>query len=481
MRNSWGEEWACESPEVRGHALMPYAYVERYVHEAFTGPLDANAAFAQPVQNFRTALANPGREEQNGGRLLQAGTWVLRDRFDGNAFREDTQINEQRFIDRDFTWTDNSWRRVWFLNEAQFSGKTTAKLNSNRAARERFASAIHDNMTSMTASDEGPAPYPQLRAPWWHSVVPFDWSPKVKKVDVVANLTDSVARVIQERAGSPPGLDWTKQWQDLLVGVNDIKVYAIRRNRKLIHVLSAFVSPMKVQKGADPSIVPLDQALIDAVKKIYSTWSKTQGKSQPGFTYMTIAGMECSLPDSSAVSAGDHLLLLSWLDCNGRWKTQMPERFGDRPCIRDFLDRLKPETAKERVKHCVDKLIRVGGNVTIERVKAETNYHKSVILRAFLKMQEQADDPYRLYKTQNGNIAIRRPEPGDRKKIKADGILFRRHGFRIAGIVVGYCAWAILNTLGLGGYLGVITAILVLYASSCIQGVLNRCAEKDKE
>ena len=37
VRNSWGEEWASVSPEAQGHALMPYAYVERYIVEAFSG------------------------------------------------------------------------------------------------------------------------------------------------------------------------------------------------------------------------------------------------------------------------------------------------------------------------------------------------------------------------------------------------------------------------------------------------------------
>jgi C1A family cysteine protease len=37
VRNSWGDYWAADSPEAPGHALIPYAYVEQFSLEAFTG------------------------------------------------------------------------------------------------------------------------------------------------------------------------------------------------------------------------------------------------------------------------------------------------------------------------------------------------------------------------------------------------------------------------------------------------------------
>jgi hypothetical protein len=490
IRNSWGTTWAADSPESPGHAMMPYEYVERYAFEAFTGPLHGSTmpdqqtavTFDQCVR----VLKRDDREELDSrpraGRLLKAGVRVLEDRFARDIFREASHENEEAFRRRDCTWSDDSWRKAWFLEPARFSAEAAAKLESARTAKGRFASAIHQNVMSADGS-----PFPRLRVPWWFTFVPFEWEPTVKSVEQVADLTDAVVESIQERGGPPAGLAWPKSWHDLLAGCNDVKVYTVRRYGEVAHVVSAFVTPVQVQQQAAPIVAPLDQTLIDAVQKAYSTWRQAQSGPKPVFTFLTIGGEDCPSAEASVAAAGDHWLLLSCPDGTGRWKTSMPRRFGDRPSIRDFVDRLKPETAPERVsriKDCVDELIPEGGNVTAERVKNRTGYRKSVVRRAFLTLQDQAGDAYRVYKATDGQYAIRQSRPSEKISVRAGSLrrsFVRQHGLRLLGAAVGVGGWLIRDMFDISGATGFVVLVLLVYMTSCIQGAINRHADDNKE
>jgi hypothetical protein len=431
-------------------------------------------------------LDRDDREELNGrprtGRLLKAGARVLEDRFARDVFREASRENEEDFRRRDCTWTDDSWRKAWFLDPGQFSAETVARLESVRTARERFASAVHQNIMSADGT-----PFPRLRMPWWFAFVPFEWEPKVQSVEQVADLTDAVVKAIQERAGAPANLAWSGQWHDLLAGLNDVRVYAVQRAGKVAHVVSTFVTPIRVQKQAAPTIMPLDQTWIDAVQKACASWRQTRGGPQPAFTFLTVGGMDCLSAESSATDAGDHWLLFSCPDGTGRWKTNLPRRFGDRLSIRDFVDRLKPETTPERVsriKECVDGLIPEGGNITVEKVKGQTGYRRSAIRRALLTLQDQAGDAYRVYKTTDGQYAIRKSRPGEKITVRGDSFrrgFIRRHGLRLAGVALGSGVGLVKELIGIPGFTGFGVGIVLMYATSCMQSAINRRAEDSKE
>jgi hypothetical protein len=202
---------------------------------------------------------------------------------------------------------------------------------------------------------------------------------------------------------------------------------------------------------------------------------------------MTVGTVDCPSAESSATAAGDHWLLFSCPDGNGRWKTSVPRRFGDRPSIRDFVDRLKPETAPERVsriKDCVDDLIPEGGNITAQKVKNRTGYRKSVIRRAFLTLQDQAGDVYRVYKTTDGQYAIRKSRPGEKISVRAGSLqrgFVRQHGLRLLGAAVGVGGWLIRGMFDISGVTGFVVLVLLVYVTSCMQGAINRRADDSKE
>ncbi len=124
VRNSWSEAWAARSPEAAGHAMMPYAYVEQYVVEAFSGQAMANTphsdkgeqrketATANRPLTFEERYARTLRQDMRDveGKLLQAGSLVICHPDSPEEVMEDTPANRARFKRLQFGWTDRAQR-----------------------------------------------------------------------------------------------------------------------------------------------------------------------------------------------------------------------------------------------------------------------------------------------------------------------------------------------------------------------------------
>lgn len=486
VRNSWGAAWAADSPEAAGHALMPYAYVEAFAMEAFTGPVVGSTSGRNMLSRCRRVLEHGGREalrqQAQAGRLLKPGTQVLADCIVPNVFYEATPENEASFLRRDCTWTDDSWRQVWFLSPDKFPESVRKALDAARSAREKFIGAIHANMTEAAGT-----PFPFLKIPWWHRVLPFEWEPAVKSVVEIADLSGELLPVVRNHAGAPEGLAWPDQWNSLLSGLNEVNVFALRRGANCVHVVSAFVTPFQVRKQSVPAIAPFDNTLRDAVRQGYLEWLKKSKLSKPQATFMTFGCMKSLNAEACAPDAGDYWVLLSFPDSNGRWHTIVPRRFGDRISIRDFTDRLKPESQLERlsrIRECVDRLIAEGGNVTLKRVSEETGYRLSVVRRGFQALQKEADDKYFLYWTKAGEFAVKLSTPYDKRNRIDDlfrGNWIRRHGLRFMGTIIGLGGFKARELFNASGMTGLAFFLLILYITSCVQNEINRRADELKE
>lgn len=427
LRNSWGKDWAVDSPEAGGHALMPYEYVTRCGIEAFTGQRVAMEETRERKDDGEFAgyvrrLSEPARDLDD--RLLPKESAVLCNPLAPEKFYKDTPENRQAFKRRNFTWTDNVRQDVWFKDTKSFSSELNKRLEAIRVVRKRFVTAVHENILSSKGS-----PFPYLRLPFWVNLIPWNKELRITAAKEEADLTESLLQIIKEQSGTPSGLEWPEEWAALLRGLNDLKVYAVQRGSKRIHVLSAFITKLSVGSQAEPRIDAPDQTALDAVHSLYTKWNTSNGKHRPLFCFITVGSIECPNDKVSAQAAGDHWLMFSYPIETGRWNTILPKRFGDRLATRDFMDRLKPETQLERVsrvKDCVDEMILDGGNITVEKVKERTGYRKSTIRQAFLTIQERAGDNYRIYKTSNdGQIAIEKANAN--KKITLTSAYFRRN------------------------------------------------------
>jgi len=482
LRNSWGEDWAKDSPEAPGHAMMPYEYVARYALEAFSGELASLiAAEDQTTGDFTQYLRHldrPARDIE--GKLLPKGTTVIANPLAPGQFMQDTPTNREAFRKRDFAWSDELRQKLWFKDTQQFSQQTRAKLHVIHQAKERFTSAIDLNISSSVG-----ARFPQPTTPLWLNLVPFDWEPTTKRAEPVADLTDTFLQTLQRGCGPPPDLEWPPQWSELLRDLNHVRVFSLQRGRRRIHVLAAFLTRLTVAQASDPVLLPPDQALVDDLWATYRKWLTAQ-QLDPSFTFVTI-GCAAGPPRAVPVEAHDRIVVLSHLDSAGSWNTILPKRFGDRHAMRDFLDRLKPETHPERVariKDCVDALILEGGNVTVEKVKNRTGYRRSAIQAAFATLQREAAENYRLYRTSSGQLAIRTSRPGEPITLTTASLrlgFLRRHALRFLGAALGASGWLLREALHLSGVFGFVAFAIILYTTSCMQAAINRRASGDRE
>lgn len=495
VRNSWGSEWAAESPEAPGHALVPYAYVEIAAVEAFTGPArvpdptqsQEDTTFARFVHTLRKQV----RDVE--GKLLDTGTRVLRHPKAPEEVMEDTPANRTRFLQHDCAWTDSTRQRIWFPDVGSLSANLTQQIDAVLSARRKFLAALQQNLVSSVGM-----PFPLVHTPLVYQFIPYEWEPSVKMSTEVADLTEPFLAALRKRAGVPGELPWPEKWTRQVAELNCLLVYAVEGFLARSHVVVAFLTSFEFRREAEPEIVPLDQALTDAIEATYATWLNEKKVACPEFAFFTLGTKDTKEPvpeNIEAIAAGDRWLMLSHLQGDGRWATRVPPPFAYRLALRDFLDQLKPETREERIvriKSCVDKLFKEPGNITVDKVKKETNYRRTAVQKVFFTLQQQDPKTYRVWRMEDGQMAIRDAKRGG--PVLTEGATsasrwIRRHAFRIGGATLGTAITAasmaarswVQQDLHLPSSLGIIVGILVAYVGSILQGIINRQADKQKE
>ncbi len=150
---------------------------------------------------------------------------------------------------------------------------------------------------------------------------------------------------------------------------------------------------------------------VESLRGAYDEWQKRSG-DRPAYTFFTIGSLLPWPEQMQGLSSGE-----SWTVCsspagadNG-WHVLAPPRFADRLSLRNFLDRLRPETRQQRiskVKAIVDELLGSGyeGNIHVEKLAAQTGFRRSAVEDAMLALQDSGH--YRLYRTPDGHLAVGR-------------------------------------------------------------------------
>jgi len=404
LRNSWGEGWAPDSPEAPGHALMPYDYVERFTFEAFTGPgsaiTQAGSSVEPEWQEYVLRLQQDERDVD--GKLLKTGTPVLCNPLLPGALREDTPANRQEFLDGDRTWTPEHRQQVWFPPVSTVTDALACQADECRSAKQAFLAAIDTNLMSAKGQ-----PIPSVRElPFWFAVLA--WEPKIRDVTEAADLTGQLASRLAERSRLPNGVMWPDEWRQWLEGVNGTKVYALKGMGTTFHVVAAAVCCARIQLPGQPEVVSPGQETIDLVRQVYAQWSRDRS-SRAAFTFFVL-GSALPWPDHAATdAAGSHWVVVSSRRSDGMWHTSAPPRFADRLSLRNFLDRLRPETRQQRIsrtKDYVDRILTTGfeGNLYLEAIAKDTGYRRTAVEEAALALQ--ASGHYRVYRTPEGALAI---------------------------------------------------------------------------
>jgi hypothetical protein len=395
VRNSWGDKWASESPESTGHALMPYDYVERFAMEAFTGPSadEKNGPSGVPGEwrEYVRPLESDARDVD--GQLLKKGTPVLAHPSQPEVFRRDTPENRQEFLRLAHAWTPEARARVLFPAKSDWPAEFVSELLRIQSARQSFVAAIEDNIKTAVRSL-----FPDINLPYRLWLLP--WQPRIREVRLEADLTSALVDALARSAGVPADVSIPSDWQEQLTAINALRVYSVHASTVAMHVVVAFMSPLLLRQGRDPTYAAPSAREVELLRRLLSEANAPFSRQHPVFAFYTLGGSSAWLADPKSLSGGDFCIFLSHPTGGKEWDTVTPPLFASRSSFRNFLDRLRPLTRQDRiskVKTAVDKLLADGfmGNVTMDRIKGMTGFRRTQIRDAFLAMQEFGD--YKVY------------------------------------------------------------------------------------
>jgi len=448
VRNSWGTTWAQDSPEAPGHAVIPYEYVELYAIEAYSGPLtkctDSRPETDSEFREYVRILSEDERDIE--GRLIRSGSAVLCHPSDPGKFKEDTPANRQEFLKLDYSWTDEVRQRVWFHSAKELPQETRDTLEACRAAKREFVSAIDENLNSARGDI-----FPEVGLPFWTLLLL--WEPRIKHVTTVSDIGKDIAGRVKSNCGVPDDLDWPSAWQELLEELNVGKIYSAKCAGATIHVVTAFVCQLRLQRNTPVAIVDPAQTMVEAVYDAYQVWTSNRKTAKPVLTFYSIGSAQEWSHNVVADASAAHWTVITHYQPDGTWKVIVPAGFIGRLSVRNFVDRLKPETQRQRIsrtKDSVDRLLDSGyeGNITIDKIANQTGFRRTYVRDAFLTLQENGH--HRLYWTGQRVLAIDRHLGRTGPKITAANFersWIRRELFTWLAPAGGIAIWFVANAI----------------------------------
>ncbi len=405
-----------------GHAIMPPAHVERFGLEAFTGPASSETLNREDGEfgKYTSKLSEEMRDVED--KLLVAGTRIIRNPDEPSEVMEDSVANRQRFKELSHGWTGDTRTRAWFGSATTIPAELNNQLRRIEACAQEFDAALSENLEGGKDGLRGHA-FPSIREPAWYRLLP--WEPSVKRVERIADLSSELVSHLTQQVGVPQNVRWPDGWLAALRAVNRFSIYRVFALATSVDVVVAFLTPLTTTGPSAFTVSTPDVKCISLVQEIYNRWSQSAGSNGARFVYFTV-GFGTPWDASVQASTGGRY----WISCSApasdaRWHHSAPRRYGDRVSLSDFLDRLKPETRKQRnshIKEFVDSEFGDGQTVDVERVKrllplvivnndSELGYRRTLILEAFEDMQNRSG--YHVYKTKglmgvpDGLVAIR--------------------------------------------------------------------------
>lgn len=378
-----------------------------------------NAANAAPaVESVADASSGHLRVLQTNardihGRVLMAGTRVLAHPLAPTEFMEDTPANRAAFAAADFTWRPETRSDAWFgppVNDAGFQTQVALA----RARMGEFLAAIDVNIAEPQHGMRG-QPFPALRPPFWFALLP--WEPTVSRVEMVSDGDIDLAdRLVPALAGpeyvaAPADVVRPPAFLDLLKSVNKMRVYRLHSQTAVVDVLAAFIAPVRMTEPGRANFTEATSTTLDLLATIYNQWRAARGETAPLVFLAVGTPMEWRVEEGHLARASS-LAVCSAPGPDGdaaRWTVTMPPRQGDRLALRQFLDRLRPQTQQARaaaIRAIVDEHLPLAGKVTPELVERALGYPRSEIIAAFKSMEQH--DGYRMEHA-DGKIWIGKP------------------------------------------------------------------------
>lgn len=473
LRNSWGAGWAADSPEKPGHALMPFAYVERFAVEAFTGPtrLDTPPPATEEVPGadpvFRPYLSRlPEKAADVEGKTLVKGAIILANPGEPAAFLEDSPANREKFRQRDFTWTDHLRRQFWFKTPAHFPDEAKAELEKIRAEKAKFIGAIDINLEATIGSACPPEFLPAWRAKC--PLIPPARFGTVEKLES-RQLSESFLTLVCDHSGGPRALGWGAEWKPFVARCNAIRAHSLRAAGANLLAVTAFVCPFHFSLARPPEIGCLTVALATEIHTLVLDWIRQTGR-HPDHVYLSIGCHGTLPPELQQNRFATSTVMLSAYTAPDQFEHRVTSTLLATKALRALVEQFKPETLQDRVariKTKADRDMVLNGWSSLESLASDLALRRSQVLRAFLKLQEQDPKDYRIVK-RGADYRLVKPAGGRPTITKMPDSVRRAFVAQILALCVSTAiSWFVLEPLkeqvgrNAVGFLAIVTGSLI--------------------
>lgn len=350
------------------------------------------------------------------GRLLRAGTPVLANDVAPDEVMEDTPANRRAFAEGGYAWSAAARAKLWFP-PAVSEGLAREPFTAVEVAKQRFLAAIAENLAHAQYET-----FPQINLPLAMRALP--WEPRVWRVREVADLTADLAGLFRDASGVPTHVAWPSEAQGLFDRLHGARVFELASLLGSIHVVVAFVCPLTLGPGKPPEIRSPGAAAIELVRSAYERWNNRDSSKRPLHVFVSVGSYVRWDIDVKGLADDRTWVMCSHLQ-GGTWVSATPPTLSERLAVRQFVDRLKPETRGDRIGRIrvfVDRELDEGSErVTIKYVKEklDRSLRRGAITDAFFALQDLKH--YRVTKTGDGLLAIdRHVEWTDQRVTRAD-------------------------------------------------------------
>ncbi len=273
-RNSWGEEYACDSPIGKpGYTLIPYAYAAEYCRDAFAAdiPQDATGPEWTPQDDFERLFVHPVEapsyeqyEDSNGvarGKRLapDASNAPVRaiERPDDRGFlKEYTYNNRLEFEKRGYAWRKEARPLRYFPRYVDPNLRNAAL--ERLEAQNKFMEGVAANIEDLQGRDSSLRPKCWFSRPRFDVEAPEDVSRGVRVAMAEINGLKDV-----EELFAPP------EYANIVDATAAVKIWLVGDGKRTTAVVAAFIAPLEFRAEENPVFVkPTTKLIVKVCDKI---------------------------------------------------------------------------------------------------------------------------------------------------------------------------------------------------------------------
>jgi len=399
-RNSWGEEYACNSLiDKPGCALIPYAYVRKYCVEAYAAQLEKRDEFEA---KYVRALDRDARDFLTEG--LNAGTNVVAHPSEPDVFLLDAPENRSVFRKQGFAWTRDRLVRNYFpaLNDA-----SRARIDARSSAAQAFVNGVKTNLESLVGTNS-----------------PFStrgFLGGVRRIRAVREIDDLSEQVRTELArvnGAPAPIkllgstqvvdvfkEAPKDWKSALETSAIVKIWRVDDGKNAFAVVAIWLAPLRFSPEDEPTFeAPTATTLKTALEVVdaQKDWQKEKFEA----ICKSFGTFEGSWQGLEGVASGAPYAFSTFE--SGRWRATTCESVLDER-TRALVPYLRPTTLDEttsRVKGFLERERFFRGDFTVEFVARKSETTQRAVETAFNELVKNGE--YEIYRTARGELACRK-------------------------------------------------------------------------